>query len=119
MFNFGNKQDNITIIARGTRFEGALQSDSGVFVEGTHVTSTLNDSSVQVSESGYLELAEKLIANTVEISGTVKGNIYADIIKINKGAKVDGDIVYKSLTCNGGFIDGTLSYNAPKDIIND
>ena len=109
MFNFG-KQENVTIISKGTRFDGSIESDNAVFVEGALTTSTLNANSVQVAEGGVLELDTLLTCAFLEVSGTIRGNINVGSLKVNKGAHIKGDISYSTIECKGGVIEGTLKY---------
>lgn len=122
MFNFGNKNDSLTIIAKGTRFEGNLNSDHGVFVEGTLITAKLEAKSVQVGVGGQLQLSDKLVCEYLEVSGTVEGNVKTTSLKVNKGAYIRGDITYETIEVKeGGIIRGNLNHNAlpSGDIVND
>lgn len=88
-----SKTQGMSVIAKGSQFNGDIVSDY-IFVDGMLTTNVLAGKTVHVGKSGSIH--GKLSANTIEIMGTVDGDITCDSLVLHPGSVVKGDIVYKN-----------------------
>ena len=89
-----------TIIGPNCYFQGNIQSDGGVRIDGIfegHIDITGN---LFIGEGAKL-LAE-IKANNISISGAVKGNISGNRVEILETGRVWGDLTINSLLLNEG-----------------
>lgn len=98
----------LTIIAPGTRLEGALISSGVVKIEGTVAGTVRAERQVLVARGGVVEGD----IQTVEavIGGRVQGEIIAsERVEVQGGAAVHGDVSTRSLVVQeGGEINGLV-----------
>lgn len=89
-----------TIIGPNAHFQGNVQSDGGLRVDG------IFEGSIDVTGNLVIGEAAKIIAdvkaNNISISGAVKGNIEGNRVEILKTGRVWGDLTIKSLLLEEG-----------------
>lgn len=103
MFKRKNKQQSLqindqqisTIIGEGYIFTGELQGSSVIRIEGKVIGNVNVDSGVILGENGIIE--GNIISKSVIIYGTVTGNIKTTQLEIKKTGHIDGDITADTL----------------------
>jgi cytoskeletal protein CcmA (bactofilin family) len=94
-----------SIISADLRINGDLICSGDVQVDGW-VEGDIQSRNIVVGEGATVHGA--LQAETVRICGTVKGEIKADSVVLEKTAKVAGDVLHKSLVIEeGAQLEGT------------
>lgn len=97
--DFGSGE-NISVISAECYFQGTLNVQGALRVDGKLEGSVDNASHIVVGEHGLVK--GDLTAKTVIISGTVKGDVCADNLQIFSSAKVEGNIRAKLLSMEAG-----------------
>jgi cytoskeletal protein CcmA (bactofilin family) len=110
---FGKKEpvEIKTLIAQGTRIEGALKFEHGLRVDGeVHgpIHAASEGSLLVISEGAVAEGG--LTADRVIINGTVKGPVHArESLELQASARIEGDVQYVALEMHqGATISGQL-----------
>jgi cytoskeletal protein CcmA (bactofilin family) len=89
-----------TIIGPNARFNGDVQSDGGLRVDG------IFEGTIDIAGNLVIGEAAKIIAdikaNNISISGAVKGNVDGNRVEILKTGRVWGDLTLKSLLLEEG-----------------
>jgi len=88
-----------SIIAEGVIIEGNVSEAGELQLDG-HIEGNLNCENLVMGESGNLN--GLIIANDVVIRGTVRGEIRAKIVRLEKTAIVEGDVFHESLSIESG-----------------
>jgi cytoskeletal protein CcmA (bactofilin family) len=103
-----------TVIARPNRIEGKLQGSGEVLVEGSFEGTIDSQGAVRVAERGVVEA--EVHAQTVEIAGTINGNVTAEKrIVLEATASVDGNITApRILMHDGATFRGQVNMTQPK-----
>jgi cytoskeletal protein CcmA (bactofilin family) len=85
-----------TLICKSSKFEGKLNADGTVRIDGEFVGNISVKGDVILGEEG--KMVGDISASNVIVSGSVKGNITAENqLKLNASGKVIGDIHVTSL----------------------
>ena len=94
-------------IGNGVVINGEMQVPDAAYVAG-EINGKLSANHVELEDSARLE--GEISANTVEVSGRMKGKLSArEFLSILPGGKVDGDIEHGDLEVQrGGSIAGTV-----------
>ena len=96
-----------TVIGPTTNFEGAVQNDGGLRVEGIFEGSVETGGNLIVSEEA--KVIADIVAYNVSVAGSIKGNVKANRVEVLSTGRVWGDISVKSfLVDEGGFIRGEI-----------
>jgi cytoskeletal protein CcmA (bactofilin family) len=89
-----------TIIGPNAHFQGDIQSDGGVRIDG------IFEGSIDITGNLVIGEGAKLIAdvkaNNISISGAIKGNISGNRVEILETGRVWGDLTINSLLLNEG-----------------
>jgi cytoskeletal protein CcmA (bactofilin family) len=89
-----------TIIGPNAHFQGDIQSDGGMRVDG------IFEGNIDIAGNLVIGEAAKVIAevsaNNISISGAVKGNIAGNRVEILETGRVWGDLTINSLLLNEG-----------------
>lgn len=103
-----------TLIGPGTVFEGALDTETGVSVEGVFRGRLHSRGGIVVNKVGRVEA--DIVADYVVIHGTVIGNVTAiKQIDIGSSGNIKGDVQAGSVTvARGGILDGVFKMLSPK-----
>lgn len=101
--------DFTTLIGINTTFEGNIESEGVVRVDGKVIGDLNVNGDVFIGSTALIK--GNIHANNVHLSGTVEGNIIANgILKILSTAKLYGDIqVYSFVADEGGVFHGKCS----------
>jgi cytoskeletal protein CcmA (bactofilin family) len=92
-----------TIIGKGSVFEGTLQVEGEIRVDGTVKGKISSTESLTVGNGGVVEA--DLNTKTVVIGGNVNGNVFAsEKIELQSKAVVEGEITTKNLIVEEGAI---------------
>lgn len=104
--NRSNVTDIETLIGPGTVFEGHLETESSVSIEGVFRGRLLSKAGVVVNRVGRVEA--DILAEYVVIHGTVIGNVTArKQLDIGGAGTIQGDVEAGSVTvAQGGTVDG-------------
>lgn len=93
-----------SIVSANLRVTGDLESEGDIQIDG-HVEGDVRSNSVTVGEHAVVSGA--ILAQTVHVAGTVKGQINGKTVELTRTAKVTGDIVHESLAIEAGaYIQG-------------
>ncbi len=96
---FSNKQKDYkmaTVIASNTVLDGDLQSEDGIYIEGSIHGNISSPKSIIIGPKAFVE--GNIFAESVIVSGKVKGNIEAKKnLQVMFPGEVYGDIVTASL----------------------
>jgi cytoskeletal protein CcmA (bactofilin family) len=89
-----------TTIGPNTYFQGDIQSDGGVRIQG------ILEGSVDITGNLVITDGAKVVAeikaNNISISGAVKGNVQGNRVEILETGRVWGDLTINSLLLNEG-----------------
>ncbi len=92
-------ESQLTVIARDTLFEGAIESDGDVRIDG-HFRGTVTARSCVVGDNGLAEGG--ISADEVLVAGRVNGPIRGHHVRLQAGAQVQGDVHNQSLSMESG-----------------
>ncbi|MBK6004761.1 polymer-forming cytoskeletal protein [Ramlibacter ginsenosidimutans] len=111
MFGKKDHAEIKTLIAQGTRIDGALKFEEGLRVDGEvygAIEAASAGSLLVISEGAVAEGG--LTADRVIIAGTVKGPVHArESLELQPRARIEGDVQYVALEIHqGATISGQL-----------
>ncbi|REJ17926.1 MAG: cell shape determination protein CcmA [Paenibacillaceae bacterium] len=90
-----------TYIGPGSAFEGRLESDGSIRIEGRVTGSVHSKGDVSIGDTGVVEA--DITARNIVIAGTVKGNVQAtEKLTIKPKGTLTGDILTALLEINEG-----------------
>lgn len=100
------------IIGKGTLIEGNLESLANIRIEGKLVGDIKTKAKIAIGEGGVI--IGNVLANNMEIAGTVNGNIeITGLLTIKATAVIVGDIHASKITMESGArFDGKSKMNA-------
>lgn len=97
-----------SIISSDVVIKGNVSTSGEIQLDGT-VEGDVKSNSVTVGEHGTVK--GKISADDVIVKGTVKGSITGRNIRIEKSAKITGDLCHQTLSIEAGaYIEGNLSH---------
>ena len=104
----------VTILARGTRVNGDVQSEGVLQIEGRIEGTVRSSTRVFITASG--EIVGDVHAAEVVVAGTVRGNLHGgERIELQAGGAVNGDVVApKVAVLEGAVFNGLLQMEAVK-----
>jgi cytoskeletal protein CcmA (bactofilin family) len=102
------KPIDTTIISASGKFEGSIETNGTLIVEGA-VTGTIKCGSLEIMADGIVDATVE--AETVSVAGKFEGKmICKDKLTFVRTGKVKGDISYGRLSIeSGGILDGNIS----------
>lgn len=105
--DFADFNNPDTIIGRGVRVEGTLQTAGDIQINGEFKGKLVTEKDVVVGEHAVVDA--DINGQNVYVAGEVKGNINAfEKIDILETGKVDGNVAASSLSIeSGGILKGT------------
>lgn len=105
--DFADFNNPDTIIGRGVRVEGSLQTAGDIQINGEFKGKLLTEADVVVGEHAVVDA--DINGQNVYVSGEVKGDINAfEKIQILETGKVDGNVTSAALSIeSGGILKGT------------
>lgn len=97
-----------SIISSDVTIKGNVSTSGEIQLDGT-VEGDVKSNSVTIGENGTVK--GKVNADDVIVKGTVKGSITGRNIRIEKSAKLTGDICHQTLSIEAGaYIEGSLTH---------
>jgi cytoskeletal protein CcmA (bactofilin family) len=105
-----------SVIGPGINWKGDLKGKGGVRIEGTLEGEIAVRGLIVVGETGRIT-CETLKADSVIVSGAVKGNILCEKLEIRSTGRVWGDVVTVSFaTEEGAFLRGQIRMEDKVDL---
>jgi cytoskeletal protein CcmA (bactofilin family) len=103
------------VIAAGSKWNGTLNIDDSVRIEGQFTGEVVAKGTVHISEGARVEA--KIRSGFVVVSGSFKGEVRCDErLELMPKSRLEGDIVTKTLTMHeGAIIDGSIQMTAAKN----
>ena len=98
----GNGQTLNTIIGRGTIFEGVINVDNSVRIDGTFKGELTCSGALTISQSG--EAYAHLEGRDIYINGIVRGTIRAEKVRLDSQARFIGDVYASALSVSEGAV---------------
>ena len=98
----GNGQTLNTIIGRGTIFEGVINVDNSVRIDGTFKGELTCSGALTISQSG--EAYADLEGRDIYINGIVRGTIRAEKVRLDSQARFIGDVYASALSVSEGAV---------------
>ena len=96
-----------SIISADVTIKGNLSTSGEIQLDGT-IEGDVKSNAVTVGENGTVK--GKISADDVTVKGTVKGSITSRSIRVEKSAKIVGDLCHQTLSIEAGAsIEGNLS----------
>lgn len=92
--------DYVSVISEECYFQGTLDLQGSVRVDGKLEGNVDNATYVTVSKSGFMK--GNISAKGVVIIGTLEGDICADSVEILSTAKINGNVRSKKILIEGG-----------------
>lgn len=88
-----------SLIGSDVQIEGNVRTQGELQLDGS-ITGDLNCGGVVMGESGAVK--GTITADNVTVRGTVKGEIRARSVRLEKSAIVEGDVIHESLSVESG-----------------
>lgn len=93
----------LSIIAQGTKIDGAIISEGDLRIEGHVLGAVLCRSRLVVGPEGKIE--GNVDAHNATIAGEIRGEVIVrDVLQIQEGGRIHGDIITLKLTVNAGGV---------------
>ena len=97
-----------SIISSDVVIKGNVTTSGEIQLDGT-IEGDVKSNSVTIGENGTVK--GKVTADDAVVKGTVKGSISGRNIRVEKSAKITGDLCHQTLSIEAGaFIEGNLSH---------
>lgn len=105
-----------SVLGSGLTWHGDMSGTGGVRIEGTYDGEIAVHGIVVIGESGRVTCG-LLLAATVVVAGSLKGNIKAYRVEITKTGRVWGDVVTTAFaTEEGAFLRGKITMEEELDL---
>jgi cytoskeletal protein CcmA (bactofilin family) len=105
-----------SVLGSGLTWQGILRGSGGVRIEGAYDGEIEVHGIVVIGESGRVT-CDQLIAATVVVAGSLKGNIRAYRVEIANTGRVWGDVVTTAFaTDEGAFLRGKITMEEEIDL---
>ena len=91
-----------TIVGRGSLFEGVMEVDNSVRIDGTFKGELSCSGTLTIGQSG--EAHAQLQGRDIYINGLVHGNVQGDKVRLDSQARVVGDISSNALSISEGAV---------------
>jgi cytoskeletal protein CcmA (bactofilin family) len=109
---FSKRSDNTTIIGRGARFNGTLELDGAVHIEGQCEGSIRAKGQLSVGANG--SAVGELMGSTVLVAGRVEGTVIAnEVLHVLPTGNLKGEAFYQRLQVDGGGVIDGSSHQRP------
>lgn len=93
----------LSIIAQGTKIDGAVISEGDLRIEGHVMGAVLCRSRLVVGPDGKIE--GNVDAHLATIAGEIRGEVIVrDVLQIQESGRIHGDIITLKLTVNSGGV---------------
>ena len=98
--NTNTIEESVSLITKGTSFEGTINTDSNIRIDGKFKGTINSTSTVVVGENGVLN--GNISCEEISVYGRLKGTIKTSLIKVNSGSFVDANISYENMSVSEG-----------------
>jgi len=106
--NTNTIEESVSLITKWTSFEGTINTDSNIRIDGKFKGTINSTSTVVVGENGVLN--GNISCNEISVYGTLKGSVKTSLIKVNSGSFVDANISYENMSvAEGSEVKGILN----------
>jgi len=106
--------EHLSIVSAECYFQGTLNVQGSLRVDGTLEGSVDNARQVIIGEAGKIK--GDVTANTVVCGGEIEGNICAEMLEVLGKASIKGDVrSNKMIVEEGGRIDGLCKIGSSED----
>ncbi|NVJ99367.1 MAG: polymer-forming cytoskeletal protein [Alphaproteobacteria bacterium] len=95
----GSTATTPSLIGSDVQIEGNVRTQGELQLDGS-ITGDLQCGGLVMGESGAVN--GTIVADNVTIRGTVKGEIRARSVRLEKSATVEGDVIHESLSVESG-----------------
>jgi len=110
--NDGNRPREESVISAHLRVVGNLESEDDIQIRG-RVDGDIRCRTLTVAENATVDGA--IEAETVQINGSIKGQIAAEKVRIAATGRMEGDIAYQTLAMEeGAVVEGQVHRMAPQ-----
>lgn len=93
----------VNLISSGTQVTGDIESKSGIRIDGKLQGKMNIKGKVVIGASGMVD--GDIFCQTIEVSGTIKGNIQAaEMASLKTTSKVNGEIITRKLSIEPGSV---------------
>jgi len=105
-----------SVLGLGLAWQGNMSGTGGVRIDGAYDGEIEVYGIVVIGESGRVT-CDQILAVTVVVSGSLKGNIKAHRVEISSTGRVWGDVVTTSFTTEeGAFLRGKITMEEELDL---
>lgn len=105
-----------SVLGSGLAWQGNMSGTGGVRIDGAYDGGIEIFGIVVIGESGRVT-CDQILAATVVVSGSLKGNIKAHRVEISSTGRVWGDVVTTSFTTEeGAFLRGKITMEEELDL---
>lgn len=105
-----------SVLGSGLAWQGNMSGTGGVRIDGAYDGEIEVYGIVVIGESGRVT-CDQILAVTVVVSGSLKGNIKAHRVEISSTGRVWGDVVTTSFTTEeGAFLRGKITMEEELDL---
>ena len=105
-----------SVLGSGLAWQGNMSGTGGVRIDGAYDGEIEVYGIVVIGESGRVT-CDQILAATVVVSGSLKGNIKAHRVEISSTGRVWGDVVTTSFTTEeGAFLRGKITMEEELDL---
>lgn len=105
-----------SVLGSGLTWQGNLSGSGGVRIEGAYDGEVEVHGIVVIGETGRVT-CDQLLAATVVVAGSLKGNIKAYRVEITSTGRVWGDVVTTAFaTQEGAFLRGKITMEEEMDL---
>jgi len=105
----------VNMISSGTQVRGDIESNSGIRIDGVLKGKMNIKGKVVTGASGLVE--GDIFCQTLEVSGTIRGNIQAsEMVSLKSSSKIYGEIITRKLAIEpGALFTGTCKMESDTD----
>jgi cytoskeletal protein CcmA (bactofilin family) len=98
-----------SVLSAGINWQGNVSGTGGLRIEGAFDGDIMLRGLVVIGEQGRVT-CEQLQAVTLIVAGSIRGNIRAERVEINRSGRVWGDVVTSSFSAEeGAFLRGKIT----------
>ena len=113
MISKGNNGSENSIISSDMKIRGKISASGGLVLLG-NVTGDIKCNSLSIEESGTLK--GNIDAEIVSIAGKCDGQVLADVVSVKSSGNVTGEVSYENISIEeGAKIEAQVGKRKPKE----
>ena len=113
MISKGNNGSENSIISSDMKIKGKIIASGGLVLLG-NVTGDIKCNSLSIEETGTIK--GNIDAEIVSISGKCDGQVLAEVVSVKTSGHVTGEISYENISIEGGArIEAQIGKRKPKE----